>query len=279
MVLRLGVGIPTTIGPPTAAEVTRWCAEAEARGASTLSCVDRLNYPSIDPLLALAAASAATSRVRLLASVVVAPLRGNGDLLRKQLGNLDRLSEGRFEVGLGVGRRDDDYTTSGVDFGSRGKLFDAQLDRLFTPPASGVSDLPEVLFGGQGAATLRRITQWGGGWISAAGLGGLGPAIEFAREVEDCWLAAGRPGRPRMIALAYAAIGDKAETHARTHMQEYYGFLGPEGVDRLTGQVIKGPAQLADARGRLAEAGFDELILLPTASSLDQLDLLDTPHE
>ncbi|SHL06659.1 Flavin-dependent oxidoreductase, luciferase family (includes alkanesulfonate monooxygenase SsuD and methylene tetrahydromethanopterin reductase) [Pseudonocardia thermophila] len=276
MPVRLGLGIPTTIGPPTAPELSRWCLEAEQRGASTLSCIDRLNYPSLDALLALAAAAAVTRRVRLLASVVVAPLRGNGELLRKQIINLDQFSGGRFDVGLGVGRRADDYVCSDVEFETRGKQFDAQLDRFFRlPEPDRTPDLPCILFGGQGPATLRRIARWGGGWISAAGLGGLRSAIAFARQVQDAWAGADRPGNPRLIALAYGAVGERAADHARTHIHQYYGFLGAEGVERIVDQVIIGHEQLADARGRLTDAGFDELIVLPTSSSLDQLALLD----
>jgi len=275
MPVRLGIGIPTTIGPPRAPELSRWCREAEERGASSLSCVDRLNYPNLDSFLALAAAAAVTHTVRLLATVVVAPLRGNGELLRKQLANLHHFSGRRFDVGLGVGRRDDDYVASDVDFSTRGKRFDAQLDRLFGTGEDKSPELPCVMFGGQSPATLRRIARWGGGWVSAAGLGGLQSTIKFSQQVHEAWSSANRPGKPRLVALAYAAVGKQAATHARTHMQEYYGFLGTEGVDRLTRQVIKGHDQLTDARGRLADAGFDELIVLPTSDSLDQLALLD----
>src|SRR4029450_1979857 len=67
----------------------------------------------VEPLAALAAAAAVTTRVRLVTMVVIGPLR-NTVLLAKQAASLDLLSGGRLTLGLAIGARADDYQALGV---------------------------------------------------------------------------------------------------------------------------------------------------------------------
>jgi probable F420-dependent oxidoreductase len=91
----------------TARSATDWLARArraEALGYDTLVIPDNLQY-TLAPIPALAAAAAATTTLRIGTYVLANDLR-NPVLLAKDIGSLDLLSGGRFELGLGAGRPD-----------------------------------------------------------------------------------------------------------------------------------------------------------------------------
>ena len=124
----VGIGLPSTIPGAGRDQLLEWARRAEARGFSTLGTIDRIVYPSHDPLIALAAAAAVTERIRLATTILLAPTRANGALLAKQAATLDALSDGRLVLGVSVGRREDDYQACGVDFHARGRIFDEMLE-------------------------------------------------------------------------------------------------------------------------------------------------------
>src|SRR5512132_3278689 len=82
--------------------------------------------PWPDALTLLAAAASATSRLRLVASSIIAPLR-HPLLLAKQLATLDLLSEGRLVVQPTVSWHRPEYEALGVTFERRGELLDEHL--------------------------------------------------------------------------------------------------------------------------------------------------------
>lgn len=77
-------------------------------------------------LVLLSAIAAATTRLRLAACAVIAPLR-HPLLLARELGTLDLLSEGRLVVQPTVSWHLDEYEALGVDFTRRGALLDEHL--------------------------------------------------------------------------------------------------------------------------------------------------------
>jgi hypothetical protein len=131
-----------------------------------------------------------------------------------------------------------------------------------------------VLIGGQVPATLRRVARWGSGWIAAAGLGGWDSAVTFAERVRETWSESGRDGAPRLVVTVYSAGGRDARARARGYMREYYGFLGGARADELADHVLTSPTRLTEAYQELDEAGFDEMILLPSSAEIDELDPL-----
>jgi probable F420-dependent oxidoreductase len=81
----------------------------------------------LEPLTTLAAVSAVTSRVRLGTNIVLAALR-RPVVLAKTTTTIDALSEGRLDLGVGVGWQREEYEAAGLDFDTRGRLLEETLD-------------------------------------------------------------------------------------------------------------------------------------------------------
>ena len=280
----IGIGLPNAIPGTTGTALVDWARNAEGAGFSTLGTIGRLVYPNYEELVALSAAAAVTTRIRLTTSVLIAPLYTNTALLAKQAASLDRLSGGRLVLGVALGGRDDDYTASGLSTEGRGRRLEEQLTgmkriwageqlghagRIGPEPARRGG--PELLLGGATEASFRRAARLGDGWI----IGGTTPDnfAQAATSVDKAWQDAGRPGKPRKVALAYFALGPAGRAQADTYLLDYYDWLGD-----IATQIAAGAAVSADmARAYAAaftSAGCDELIFMPTASHPDQVGLL-----
>jgi alkanesulfonate monooxygenase SsuD/methylene tetrahydromethanopterin reductase-like flavin-dependent oxidoreductase (luciferase family) len=281
----IGIGLPSTIPTATGAEVLSWARDAEAAGFASLGTLDRVVYGNHETIPTLAAAAAVTSTIRLTTAILIAPFRGNGTLLAKQLATVDSYAgAGRLSVGIAVGGRADDYTATGSDFDGRGATFDAQLAEFqdvwgggsrgtagAVGPAPVTAGGPPLLIGGTGPAAMRRIREHGAGWIA----GGGGPQA-FAGGVErvrQVWSEAGKDGAPRFAALSYFALGPDARAHAEGYLGDYYGFAGEYAQHVVAGALTTEDA-VRDAVAQFADAGCDELILFPCSSDADQLSRL-----
>ena len=282
----IGIGLPNTVPGTEGRRLIDWARDAEQAGFSTLGTIGRLVYPNYEELIALSAAAAVTSRIRLTTSVLLAPLYANTALFAKQAASLDRLSGGRLVLGLGLGGREDDYTASALPTGGKGRRLDQQLaemKRIWSGEHYGYA-------GGIGPEPVRR----GGPELIARRhrRGELGPPGGPARRRLDhgrrarrtcrpgrgrgrpaCGRSAGRPGKPRKLSLAYYALGPEARDQADGYLLHYYGWLGDVARQIAAGaavstEMVKGYA------AAFASAGCDELIFVPTAAWPDQVTLL-----
>jgi alkanesulfonate monooxygenase SsuD/methylene tetrahydromethanopterin reductase-like flavin-dependent oxidoreductase (luciferase family) len=276
--VKIGVGLPSSI-PETAGEaVFAWAGSAESRGFDSLAVLDRLAYPNYEPVVTLAAAAGATTGIRLAATVLTAAYRRDAVVLAKQLASVHRLSGGRLTVGFGAGDRPADFTSSGAEFGRRGRLLDETLDAVRAtwsgdPVGPRVADAPpEVLVGGHSAAALVRAARAGAGWI--AGGGSSVPIAERFDRVRKAWADAGRTDQPRLVALRYFCLGPDGAATAARYLRGYYGFLGPGYANRVAASCLAEPAQLRETARAYADAGCDELVLIPCSPDRRQLDLL-----
>ena len=64
----VGIGLPNTIPGTQGRRLIDWARSAEEAGFSTLGTIGRLVYPNYEELIALSAAAAVTSRIRLTRS-------------------------------------------------------------------------------------------------------------------------------------------------------------------------------------------------------------------
>jgi probable F420-dependent oxidoreductase len=85
-----------------------------------------VDAPWLEPLTLLAAMAVITRRIRLMTGVVIAPLRGAA-VLAKTAATLDVLSEGRLDLGVGVGWLPKEYEAAGLPFSERGRMLDDVL--------------------------------------------------------------------------------------------------------------------------------------------------------
>jgi len=275
--MNVGIGLPNTI-PGTAGDlILEWARRTEEGPFSSLGVLDRIVYDCYEPLTTLAAVAGVTRRVRLVTMVVIGPLR-NTVLLAKAAATIDALSGGRLTLGLAVGARAEDYAAAGVDLRGRGQRLSEQLAALrdywedeTVGPRPAHPGGPELLVGGLSDLAFARVARYADGYVH-----GGGPPRTFARAAEKAraaWVDAGRPGRPRLWAQGYFALGDEASKAGRQYLLDYYAFTGPFAEKVAEGLLTTPQAIVQFVRG-YAEAGCDELVLLPTVANIGQLDRL-----
>jgi alkanesulfonate monooxygenase SsuD/methylene tetrahydromethanopterin reductase-like flavin-dependent oxidoreductase (luciferase family) len=282
--MKIGIGHPGTIPGVKGQLILDWARRADAGPFSSLGSLDRLVYTNFDTLITLTAAAAVTQRIRLMTTVLLAPLY-NAGVLAKQAASLDAFSGGRLTLGVGVGAREDDFRAAHTSFHDRGKRFEAQLETMKRawsgqPLAEDIGPVgpapvqpggPELLIGGYSPAAIKRLSRWGDGYIA----GGAPPPM--ARQgyalAEQAWKAAGRTGTPRFVTGMYWGLGPDAAERAGAYIRNYYAFAGPM-AEQIASSVASTPEAVKGAIQAFADVGVDELICWPCIPELDQVDRL-----
>jgi probable F420-dependent oxidoreductase len=183
------------------------------------------NLPIADPFTILAYVAASTSTIRLGTGICLVP-EHNPLILAKTAATLDRLSGGRFILGAGVGWLAEEFAALGVPFEHRGARTREYIDamrKLWTEPRSshagefvqftGVVSYPKpvsdrgipVWFGGESAVALRRVAEYGDGWLGFK----VSPAeaAPKIRRIEELLRANGR--RRSDVTLAVSPYTEK----------------------------------------------------------------------
>lgn len=282
--MKIGVGLPASVPGVTGEVILDWARRADAGAFSSLGIIDRLVYANYEPLITLAAAAAVTHRVRLMTTVLLAPLR-NAGVLAKQAATLDAISGGRLTLGLGIGRREDDFLSAPARFKNRGRRFESQLatmKRVWSGEGAiaGVGPMgpapvrpggPELLIGARAEVAIRRVGKWADGYLSPGGDAATVKTV--CRIAEESWQAEGRAGKPRFVATASFALGPRAAERAASYIRHYYAFLGPAAEQMAQGAI----SSTEGVRGVIRDfsnIGMDEVVFLPTVAELDQLERL-----
>ena len=278
----IGIGLPGHAAWTDGRLLVEWARRADARGFSTLAVSDRLLWSTPEPLITLAAAAGVTSRIQLLTSVLLAPLRTDHLLFAKAVATLDRLAgPHRLQLGLAAGFREDDFIAGGVDYRARGAHFTAMLDRLvqawrddteagLRPATPGG---PPLLFGGTSPAALRRIATRGTGWV--AGTAAVPDLRDFVPRLQDAWARQRRPGAPRVVTSVMYALGPGADTAVSGAIGRYYAFAGQEWVQHGISTALTSAEQITATVAEFERSGAcDELILTGNDPDPTQVDLL-----
>ena len=137
-------------------------------------------------LVLLSAIAAATTRIRIGAIALIAPLR-HPLVLAHDLATLDLLSEGRLVIQPTVNWHEDEYRALGIPFNRRGRILDEQLeiwakvfaaspashhgeffsfDDVYLEPKPWRPQGPAMWFGGDRVhgKVLERLTRYGSGF-------------------------------------------------------------------------------------------------------------------
>lgn len=268
--MKIGLGLP--VDEPEV--LLDWARRADVGPFRTLGLLDRLVWRNPEPLVTLAAPAGATTRVRLQTEVLLGPLR-SAPLLASQVATLDRLSGGRFTLGLGLGGRADDHAAAGVPLRGRAARLDAlvpELRRLWADGAVGPAPRtrggPEILFGAFRPAALARVARFGDGLLCAADPSWAGGLF---RTVERDWADAGRAGRPRLVGQCNVALGPPSTVDAaRAALGGYYAFTG--APERVVAGLRTTPATVRAAVGAFADLGADEVVLYCWAGDVAQVE-------
>ncbi len=146
------------------------------------------NMPLPDPLIWMAYAAAATSRIKLGTGILILP-QHSPVVAAKQIATLDYMSRGRVLLGIGVGWMKEEFDAIGVPFEHRGRRTDEYIaamrelwsadeptfhgefvnfDRAICQPQPVNGAVP-IIVGGHSKAAARRAGRLGDGFFPARG--------------------------------------------------------------------------------------------------------------
>ena len=140
----------------------------------------------LDPLTALTYVAANTSKIRLGTGICLVPQR-NPVYTAKQVADLDYLSGGRVDFGIGIGWLKEEFNALGVPWSDRagrteecigvmktlwcdelssyqGKYF--SFEAAYQNPKPVQRPHPPLIFGGESRAALKRVATLGQGWFT-----------------------------------------------------------------------------------------------------------------
>jgi alkanesulfonate monooxygenase SsuD/methylene tetrahydromethanopterin reductase-like flavin-dependent oxidoreductase (luciferase family) len=284
--IKVGVALP--MQPMTSRELREWATRADASALHSVTAGERIAFENNDALTTLAVLVGATRRVHLMTSVIALPMHREG-IVAKQAATLDRLSDGRFSLGVGIGSRPDDYRASPAPWEHRGVRFESQLQTMRRvwegrAPFDGVPPVgppvrtrggPELLVGAFAEPALRRAGRLADGlWAW-----GFEPDVEQHRKrfavVVDAWREACREGHPRLVAGTHFALGPDALAQYERHVRDYYGYSPRVVDDALAVRAATTPEGIAETIEAFREGGVDEVIFsAPRGATPDTVDRL-----
>ena len=248
--------------------------------------------PSHASLPVLAVAAGATSSIRLLSSIVLAPFY-HPLMLARMTASLDAASNGRLTLGIGIGGEyPAEFEASGLRVNQRGRRTDEclevlrrlwtgkevsfsgrhfQMDQAMINPPPAQSPHPPIWVSGRRDAAMRRAARFGEGWVpyfydppryveSVEKIHGF--AEEFGRTLGDFqW------GFFPYISL-YATEQEAAEVAAAQLGGQY--LYGGEFINIVRRYCLLGtPEQCAERLSEYVEAGARHIVFSITCRPED----------
>jgi alkanesulfonate monooxygenase SsuD/methylene tetrahydromethanopterin reductase-like flavin-dependent oxidoreductase (luciferase family) len=285
--MTVGVALPQMAEGLDQRAVRDWCLAVDEGPFSSISAGERITFHNLEGLSLCAAAAVLTTRVRVLANVVVLPWHPTA-MAAKQLATIDVLSGGRLEVAVGIGGRHQDYEALGASVRGRHQRLDdgvAELRRLWAggpaPDGEAVGPAPvqvggpPLLASAMGPRSLARAARWADGVSGFTLLGDAAEAAASFRAAEDAWEQAGRDTRPRQVTGSFVALGDDAPAVLRGFAERYLQVFSPDLAATLAAQMpLHDPGRLTDLLDALDAAGCNEFIVVPASTDVRMVDRL-----
>jgi probable F420-dependent oxidoreductase len=250
-------------------------------------------FPVHDSLTTLTAVAATTKRVRLGTGILVLSIR-NPVILSKQVATLDNLSEGRVTLGVAAGWYEREFQACGYPFDSRGKTLQMNMQvmkRLWTEsnvngtygqytfknvnmePKPVQKPHPPLWMGGYVDTVLRRVGRLADGWISY-----FYTPESFGRswrKVLDSAQAAGKAantfGNCDMVPVRMSANVTEAKRVTFEYIARHCDL--PTWSEATPNSAITGTSKnCAEMIERFAQAGVQELVLMPAVAQLSEIE-------
>ena len=149
----------------------------------------KMYYDTLDPFVALSAAAAVTSKIKIATGICLVVQR-DPIHTAKEVASLDRISNGRFLFGVGGGWNEEEMNNHGTAFEGRFALLRERIeamvaiwtrseaeyhgkyvdfDPIFMWPKPVQKPHPPIHVGGAFPGGARRAVRYGNGWIPIAG--------------------------------------------------------------------------------------------------------------
>ncbi len=222
--------------------------------------------PFADPFTTLAYAAACTERIKLATGICLVP-EHNPLVLAKTVATLDRLSGGRFILGVGIGWLAEEFQALGLSFDRRAQRTREYIDvmrKLWSERKSShrgefvnfpeVQSFPKphnnrsvpVWFGGETPPALRRVGEYGDGWIGF----NLMPdgAAEKISRIEQILKASGRQRSD-----VYLSVSPYAKLITTDDLKRYRDA----GADEVVLVVFDIPSSVQDLTKRMEQMAKD----------------------
>ncbi|MDE2779724.1 MAG: LLM class F420-dependent oxidoreductase [Chloroflexota bacterium] len=218
-------------------------------------------WHSMDPFVALGAAAAVTTRLKLGTGICLIVER-DPIITAKEIATLDMISDGRFMFGIGGGWNSEEMENHGTNFRRRFRLLRERIlamkaiwtedeaefhgdyvnfDKIWSYPKPVQKPHPPIFMGGDGPTTFDRVVEFCDGWMP--------------------------------IARGTAQVGILAEKIVLLRKQAEEAGRDPGSIP-VSLCIFEPPQE--DTVPRMAEAGVDRLIFfLPSAERDAVLPILD----
>ncbi len=252
------------------------------------------HFPILDSLTLLTAIAARTRKIKLSTGILVLPLR-NPVTLAKQLSTMDQLSKGRLLLAVAAGWYKREFDAVGVDFASRGKLMDENIDimrRLWTEdlvsgnwthheiPAGVMFPKPvqnpcPLLIGGYADRVLKRAATVGDGWLTyfykpEAFVESWAKVCNFAKEAgkDPATLMNGNQ-LPIVVGKSRADVSEKMMKWLNVDFDIAQGSMSTMD-SAIMGNVDECVAQLKEH----IDVGVQKLIFVPYKYEMEQIEII-----